>query len=227
MASLKGLVRSESALLAGDAALVTAALFGAGTGLVALTVVPTGAADQDVGWGLQVLSFALMLGAVIGGPVIAWTLHGRRLTWPAAIGGILGGFLSSTVLGVAMMVVVGVGMAVSALTGSEVAGPITMLVVAGLVMVALAVWLVRDAVHDLTPARRAHPRLDVVRLVAVGVIAVVAVGSVAWTATHPDDESAELVVFALVAGLSGAVIALGAEAGVALWAGRAARSRTT
>lgn len=125
------------------------------------------------------------------------------------------------------MVVAGVGMAISAITGSELAGPITMLAVAGLVVLALAVWLVRDAVRDLSGEHRVHPRLDVVRLVAVGVIAVVAAGSLVWARTHPGDESAELSAFALMAGLAGGVVTLGAEAGVALWNGRGRRSHTT
>jgi len=174
----------------------------------------------------QLLSAALMVGAVVAGPVSAWILHGRRLSWAAVIGGVVGGFLASMLLGVATMLLVGIGMAVSAVTGSELAGPITMLAVAGLVLLALAVWLARDAVRDLSPERRARPRLDVVRLVAVGLIAVVAVGSTVWAATHPGDESAELIAFALLTGLLGGVIALGAEAGVAVWAGRTARPRT-
>lgn len=226
MASLRTAMRSEAALLAGDAALLTAALFGAGTGVFALAVAPTGGADQDVPWVWQLLSVVLMVGAVVVGPVSAWILHGRRLSWAAVIGGVLGGFLASMLLGAATMLLVGVGVTVSAITGSELAGPITTLALAGLVLLALAVWLARDAVRDLAPERRAHPRLDVVRLVAIGLVAVVAVGSLVWSATHPGDESAELIAFALGTGLLGAVIALGAEAGATVWAGRAARART-
>ncbi|NMM33391.1 MAG: hypothetical protein HHJ13_05230, partial [Phycicoccus sp.] len=53
---------------------------------------------------------------------------------------------------------------------------------------------------DLSPSRREHPRLDVVRLISVAVLVVFAIGVWIWTARHPGDESGEAILFAMMAG---------------------------
>ena len=97
------------------------------------------------------------------------------------------------------------------------AGPIAMLVVVSAAFVALVLWLVADAIRDLAPDRRAHPQIDILRLVSTAILVPLCVGVAVWTANHPGDESGEALIFALVAGIGGALAVLGAEALTTLW----------
>lgn len=67
-----------------------------------------------------------------------------------------------------------------------------------------------DAVRDLAPARRAHVRLDVVRLVAAAILAVGVAAIVRIQTTNPATEAGDAGVFALAGG---------AVAGVAMLVG--------
>jgi hypothetical protein len=204
-------------MLAADALLLTAATFAAVTGALALIVGP--GPTEPTRW-VEGLSAVITLGSVVAGPVLAWRLHGRRVTWPAVAGGALGALAVGVLASPLLLVVAGLGMLVSWVTGSELAGPVTVLSLAGAGLGALAVWLLRDAVRDLAPARREHVALDRVRVVAVAALAVVVAGSVVWAVVNPGDESVELVAFAALAGVTGVAIALGAEAVTALAARR-------
>ncbi|HZL80805.1 MAG TPA: hypothetical protein VFC06_02510 [Demequina sp.] len=87
---------------------------------------------------------------------------------------------------------------------------------AGEPFVALVGWLVADAVRDLAPSRRAHTRLDVVRVVSASTLVVFAIGVALWHARHPGDESGEAIIFAMASGVSGAMIATGAQVATGL-----------
>lgn len=216
MTALSTVITRERLTLAGDALLLTAATFAAVTGLLALAV---GAGPTDGNRWVEGLSAVFSLGSVIAGPIIAWRLHGRRITRPALLGGVLGVPGGALLTGPFLGLFAGLGMLVSLVTGSEVAGPATVLGLAGLGLAFLTGWLVRDGVRDLARERK-HLALDRARIAAAAALLVVVAGSLLWAALTPDVESVELVAFAALGGLSGAAIVIGAEVATAIVAGR-------
>jgi len=216
MSSFKSVVTKERGALAGDACLVTAAAFGLTMGVIALTFMPEGDPPEVTTW-VQLFSAMFSLAVVIVGPLIAWRLHGRRLTWMAVLGAVVGGFVIGNVVGMlAAVVLVPLVLLVTSVSGSEIAGLVAVVVVFGGAFVALLVWLVVDGVRDLSPSRREHPRLDVVRLISAAVLVVFAIGVGIWTARNPGDESGEAILFAIMAGVGAAMIVTGAEAATSL-----------
>jgi drug/metabolite transporter (DMT)-like permease len=216
MSSLKSVVTRERGTLAGDACLVTAAAFGLVMGALALTFMPEGEPPEDTTW-VQLLSAVLSLAVVIVGPLVAWRLHGRPLTWIAVLGAVVGGFVLGNVVGILVMLVfVPLVWLVSSVSSSEFGGLIAVLVLVGAAFVALLVWLVADGVRDLPLSRRVHLRLDVVRFISVAVLVIFAIGVALWTARHPGDESGEAIIFAVMAGVGAAMIVTGAEAATSL-----------
>jgi len=211
MLSLKSHVTKERVALAGDACLLTAAAFGLVVGALGAAFAPQAEPAEGVAW-VSLLSGVLSLAVVILGPLAAWRLHGRRLTWMVVLGAVLGGFVGSNIVGMLVMVVFApLGWLVSQLGGSDFAGLIAMVVIVGGAFVSLLVWLVTDGVRDLSPSRRVHPRLDAVRVVSAAVLVVFALGVALWTANHPGGESGEAVIFAMLAGLVAALAVAGAE----------------
>ena len=220
MTSLKSVVTKERGTLAGDACLVTAAAFGLVMGALALTSMPEGDPPEDKTW-VQLFSALFSLAVVIVGPLVAWRLHGRRLTWMAVLGAVVGGFVLGNVVGMlAMLVLVPLVWLVTSVSGSEIAGLIVVVVLVGGAFVALLVWLVVDGVGDLSPSRREHPRLDVVRFISVAVLVVFAIAVGIWTARNPGGETGEAILFAMMAGVGAAMIVTGAEAATSLAAQR-------
>ena len=141
MRSLKSVVTKERGALAGDACLVTAAAFGLVTGALALTFMPEGDPPEDMTW-VQLFSALFSLAAVIVGPLVAWRLHGRRLTWMAVLGAVVGGFVLGNVVGMlAMLVLVPLVWLVTSVS-TEIAGLVAVVVVIGGVFVAL--WTARN-----------------------------------------------------------------------------------
>jgi len=157
---------------------------------------------------------------VIVGPLVAWRLHGRRLTWMAVLGAVVGGFVLGNVVGMLAAVVLVPLVWLVTSVSTEIAGLVAVVVVIGGAFVALLVWLVVDGVRDLSPSRREHPRLDVVRFISAAVLVVFAIGVGIWTARNPGDESGEAILFAMMAGVGAAMIVTGAEAATSLAAQR-------
>jgi hypothetical protein len=218
MSFLKSVVTRERGVLAGDACLLTAAAFGLVMGVLALTFAREG---EPAGTWVSLLSAVLSLVVVILGPLVAWRLHGRHLTGIAVLGAVIGGFVGSNVVGILVMLVFApLGWLVSQVGGSELAGLILMVVVVGAAFAALMAWLVADGVRDLSLSRRAHLRLDVLRLISTAVMVVFAIGVWLWTSAHPGDESGEAIIFAMFAGMSAAIVVTGAEVGTSLAARR-------
>lgn len=219
MASRTTIVTRERVSLVGDALLMTAAAFGVIIGLTALFVAPTGTPEPGMEW-VTALGSLLSMGVVVVVPILVWLLHGRRLSAMAVLGGVVGA-LSAGVVFMAMAAVSALlGLLVSPFTDSEFAGPIALLVVVSAAFVALVLWLVADAIRDLAADRRSRVRIDVLRLVSAAVLAAFSVGVAVWTANNPGDESGEALIFAMLAGLGGALAVLGAEALTALSADR-------
>jgi len=211
MTSLKSHVTKERIALAGDACLLTAAAFGLVVGALGVAFAPQAEPAEAEAW-VSLLSGVLSLAVMILGPLAAWRLHGRRLTWMAVLGAVLGGFVGSNIVGMLVMLIFApLGWLVSQLGGSEFAGLIAMVVVVGGSFVALLLWLVTNGVRDLSPSRRVHPRLDIVRVVSAAALVVFALGVALWTANHPGGESGEAIIFAMLAGLVAVLAVAGAE----------------
>jgi hypothetical protein len=210
MASMRTIVTRERLSLIGDALIMTAAAFSVIMGFSVLLVAPTGTPEPDMGWATAVSSL-LSMSVVVVVPLLVWLMHGRRLSGMAVLGGLAGAFSTGIVfMGIAALSAL-LGLLVSPLTDSEFAGPIAMLVIVSAAFVALGLWLVADAIRDLAPARRAHQRIDALRLACFAILAMFAAGVAVWTANNPGEESGEAIIFAMVAGLGGGLAVLGAE----------------
>lgn len=219
MASMTRIVTRERLAIFGDALLMTAAAFGVIIGLSGLLIAPTGTPEPGTEWAAA-LSSILSLVVVVVVPVLVWIMHGRRVTIHAVVGGVLGALSAGFVFFAIVALSALLGLLLSPVTDSEFAGPIAMLVVVSAAFVALVFWLVVDAIRDLAPNRRANLRIDLLRLVSVVVLVALSVGVALWTFDRPGDESGEALVFAMVAGLGGALAVAGAETLTSLAAAR-------
>jgi drug/metabolite transporter (DMT)-like permease len=198
--------------LVADGCLMTAAAFSLLTlpGLVFVALGwmrtgPDGPADT-LSVVLSLIVSVLTLLTVVVGPASAWLLHRRRVTAMAVVGAILGA-------GAAMVVVLGVS-TVAAMTGpksdtfalADLAGVFT---VVGALALAAAVAIVAvevDAIRDLVASPRRHERLDIARIAAVAVILLFA-GVALWLGVvRPELGMGEAGIFALVAGIFGAIV---------------------
>lgn len=170
-------------VLAGDGAVFTAGMIAlvGGVTLALATVLHTPAAGVGAG----------VLVAVTCGPFAAWNLHGRAAGGSSAIGAVLGCMIAFLLLFPVLVVGGGLGHAVAAiasLAGASLSwgvGAGVVGVTAAVLLLAAAVWLDVDALHDLASARRAHPWLDVARLLATAGYAVYVVGTVLLVAFAP------------------------------------------
>lgn len=140
--------------------------------------------------------------SLVVGPSAAWYLHGRKLDWSAVLAGIAGIF-AALVIVAAAGVLGGFGLDSVGLRG-DYAAPLLMLGVVALLFFSALIALDVDAVRDLNPARRAHARLDFVRL-AVSVVLMVGTVAVTWVqVANPETGIGDAGVFALAAGAVGA-----------------------
>jgi hypothetical protein len=203
MASGKSVVTRERVELAGDALLITSALFGLLTAGVLGIATMVWKTDFPV-W-LQLLSSLVILAAGIGGPAATWLLHGRRITVPALIGAVLGAPVAGAVVMGFILLSWPLGWLVSPISRSEFAGPIALLVLVGILFTGAMTWLVVDAVRDFVPTRREHARLDVIRVVGFLVLVALGAATAVIALNTSNGEIVEAPVFAVVAGVSAAV----------------------
>lgn len=204
------LTKRDHALLIGDGFMLTAATMAMAIGITLGLYVAAGSPGDTVYWAL--LNVTLMAAGGIAGVIAAWMLHGRRITGAASVGGLLGVVASSVVMPAFVFVAYLLGLLASIFTAWEFAGPLAAAVVFGAAAVALMVWLLVDAMRDLAPSRRTHFRLDLARIGAALALVVLAV-IVIVMAMQPDGaETAEAIIFALIAGVGGALMVAGADA---------------
>ena len=187
MASAIARAKGNSATIAGDACLFTAATFC----LLAVAGGPL---------------------ALIIGPAAAWLLHGRRLDRPAAVSGGFGLVAGVVAVGGFFVVLPLLARAVEPPGWSEFAIPVALLAVAGAVFLAVVVGLDVDGIRDLSPSRRHHVRLDIARLVSTLVVVVFAAVVTLVQLANPAGEIGEAGIFALGAAAVGAVTMLVADA---------------
>lgn len=212
--------------VAGDAFLFSAALFAVVMALVGAIMSVAGVIGPDGPIGVlgQVLSGTgslLGIAAVIAGPVVAWKLHGRDFSSTSIAGIALGIVVSGFLFAAGFFSLVGAAMGIGALAGNEFVGlgvALTVLVVGFLVIV---VRLDIDAARDMTPSRNEHRRLDVLRFVATGVLAVYAVGVVVAAFMNPGSEVGEAIPFAIIAGIQAGLVTAIAD----YWVRRAERKQ--
>lgn len=139
------------------------------------------------------------------GPAAAWFLHGRRFDRAAVAGGAIGVAVGVLAVGGFFLVLPVVFGAIGPIGGWEHTAPVALLGVAAALFVAVLVALDVDAVRDLAPARRNHARLDVARLVSTLIIVLGAAAVSVIQATDPASEIGDAGVFALGAGVVGAI----------------------
>ncbi len=182
------------ALLAGDGGLLTAGLVGIVLGL------------DSLGAGMPaVVGFA----AVLLGPLLAWYLHGRHVDGTAALGAVLG-FIAGLVVLIAVLALAGI----LGLTQGNIPGAVWVEVVVVLaVYLAASVWLDVDALRDLSPQRRTHVRLDIVRLLATAGCVAFIVGEIVWAtgSLSPDVDQVPVLLVLVGPGALGAAAAMGAD----------------
>ena len=194
MASARTFKVGPRALQAGDGGLLTAAAIAIVVGLPALLVHTLG------GWGV------LVVAAVLLAPLLAWSLYGRHVDVTATLGAILG-FIVGAVVAFLAVGALGslLGMSQENLSWTAV----TVVVAASL---AVAVWLTVDALRDLSPRRREHVRLDIVRLLATVAYAAFVVGWIVWArGLTPDQDRVEALALLYLPGAMGAAAVTGAD----------------
>ncbi|HRA27893.1 MAG TPA: hypothetical protein PLL68_15690 [Ornithinibacter sp.] len=155
---------------------------------------------------LEVVGALGMPLALIGGPLLAWRVHGRHLQWRDLVAAVVGALLGSAVFGVVMLVLVPLTRLVQGPAMDE-QGPWLAGAVAALAVVAFLAKPVAAAVRDLTGAKE-HARRHGLRLaiVAVGLVAIIA-------SVFVGGETAELGAFLLLP----AVPAVGAVGAMDWW----------
>ncbi len=191
MASARTFQVGPRALLAGDGGLLTAATVGIGVGLYAL----------GVGWLSPLGMVALLLT-----PPLAWYLHGRHVDATATLGAVLGGIVGAVV---AFLAVNGLG-SLFGMSQTNLPGPVVAVVVAA--YLAVAAWLAVDALRDLSPQRRTHVRLDIVRLLATVAYVAFVVGWIVWArGLSPDVDRVQALALLYEPGAMGAAAVTGAD----------------
>lgn len=141
--------------------------------------------------------------AVIGGPLLAWRLYGRPLSWQHLVAGVAGAVAGAAALAVALGVLVRLNPL--ARIGGDTEGPWLLVIVAALAAVAFLAKPVATAVRDLAGPRE-HQRRHLFRL------AIVAVGLVAIAVSILiGGEAAELGLFALLPAVPAAFVALAVD----------------
>jgi len=192
--------------LAADAFLYAAMVFLAAVGVQEGLALLFSGGDL-AGWTppvwLEVVGALGMPVALIGGPLLAWRVHGWHLRWRDLVAAVVGALLGSTVFGVVMLLIVSMTRLVQGPAMDE-QGPWLAGAIAALAVVAALAKPVAAAVRDLTGAKE-HPRRHGLRLAiaAVGLVAIIA-------SVFVGGETAELGAFLLLPAVPavGAVVAM-------------------
>jgi hypothetical protein len=191
MASARTFKLGPRALLAGDGGLLTTAVFAVVLGASLLW-----ASGATIGFAVTALA-----------PLLAWWLHGRRVDGTATLGAILGFIAGGVVVFAALALGLPFGMSGTNIPGAVWVG---VAVVAAAYLVAI-VRLDVDALRDLSPQRRTHVWLDILRLLATVVYVAFIVGAIVWTRGSPDVDRVRSLADLLAPGALGAAAVMGAD----------------
>ncbi len=179
------------ALLAGDGGLLAAGTAGIVIGL-----------DS---FGAR-LPAAVGLAAVIFAPLLAWLLHGRRVDATATLGAILGFIVGAVV---AFLAVNAMGSLLGLSQGDLSWAAVGVVAAAS---VAVAVCLCGDALRDLSPQRREHVLLDILRLLGtVAYVAFVVGWIVEARGLTPEQDKVQALALLYEPGAMGAAAVLGGD----------------
>ena len=194
MASARTFKVGPRTVQAGDGGLLTAGAVGIVVGLDSLL----GSAGM-----LAAVGFAIVLLA----PLLAWWLHGRHVYGTATLGAILGFVVGGVVLFAALALGLPFG-----LDGTNIPGVVVLgvAVLAAAYLIAI-VWLDVDALRDLSPKRRTHVRLDIVRLLATAVYVAFIVGEIVWATGASNVDQVQVLVVLVGPGALGAAAVMGAD----------------
>ncbi len=216
MASDTTLSKRDHARLIGDGFLITA-----GTASVAMALLSALAAIPGFGdsiGGAIAGNGILLLGGGVSGVVITWLLHGRRITGPTVVGGLVGPAFGAMMIPLFAGLSFLIGVPLSLFTPSEYAGPLAMLGIVSVALVVLIGWLLGDAFRDMAPSKREHYRLDIARIAAAAAFALLGVVCVVLIVSDPGPEQGEAVIWAMAGGAIGAGAIAGADLANVLWA---------
>lgn len=173
----------------------------------------TGGLDQDTSSAspaalvVQGGSLLLSLIAVGGGTVLAWRLHGRRLTWQ------VGAFMGlGVVLGIpaAFAVFGGFAYLLSRIPLGSDGPPWLAIGVLALAVIALFAMPIIDTVRDMR-GPHAHRRLDTLRWVALATVVAIAVIALPVLGAIGGNELGEAGIFMVPLSLAGALSALSGD----------------
>lgn len=201
--------------LAADGALITAGLYCLGMG-AALVLHNLGVAPLDdsalsltgAPALLAVISWLLQVGGLVVGPFLVWKLRDRLFSGPAFLGMLLGFPVTAAVVMAVGAVTMGLDWLLSRVVDFEYLGPIILLVLLSGAMIAITIWLVLDAIHDLSDKPKRHVALDIVRFIAaLGVLGAAALLVYSFSTTG----DIEGVDFLLAGAAMGAVVVTTAE----------------
>jgi hypothetical protein len=194
-------------LLFGDAALIAAGTF---VTLSALALAIRGLFQLLTGdtplW-LDGFGALATFAPVIVGPVAAWTLGGRKLSWSAIVG-FVAGLVATAALGAALV------LAVTISTGSTEQFPVWLIVLAATALLAFvgicavasaAAW--RDLRSD-PPASRA---LDILGLLGFALVVVLITVVAIVMIQDPTSEGGEALAFGVIMGFASGLMVLGAD----------------
>lgn len=201
--------------LAADGALVTAGAFCIGMGcafaLHSLGVAPLDDSVFALSGGpaiLAAVSWLLQVGGLVVGPLLVWKLRDRSFNGAALFGMLMGFPVTAAIVMLVGSVTMGIDWLLSRVVDFNNLAPITLLILLSGTMIAITIWLVLDAIHDLSDKPKRHVALDFTRFIAaLGVLG----AAVLLVVSFITIKNIEGVDFLLVGAVMGAVVVTTAD----------------
>ena len=195
---------AERLALCADAFLFTGALFLVTQGFLGIIMVTLRSFGIEIA--MDIPSQLFMIASLLAGILVAWRMHAhliRGRVWLYMIAGIL---ISGTLMIAAFFAFMSLGRFIPNPV-PEVEGPWGAVVVLLLAVVAFLVKPVINAVRDLFPGKRAHIRLDLMRLGALVVIVAAVIATTVY-GISTGSEVAEAGIFMVPVAAAAACVAL-------------------
>lgn len=200
-------VKRSNALVVADGGLLTAGASAVAIGLMLIIWGLAGSPEANLV--TQMTSSFLVLAGTVTGIGAAWVLNGRHFDRFSLTGAVLGFLLVGLVAPLVGVVSWFAGLFLGLFTTWEFAGPAAVLAVAVTSLVAVAWWVVADALADLR-ADRIHVALDRARIASVAAVVLTSAGALAASLTRPGSELGEAGIFIILAAAGGAMSVAGA-----------------